>query len=76
MMSQQNSTETLQLTRSRSNRGVTKVSEVTHKGTRPQPSSSPWRQSTMGPPRHSYLSNQVLEAAPRDPRVMLLEGFC
>lgn len=26
-------------------------------------------------PKASYLSDQVLEAAPRDPRVVLLEGF-
>lgn len=41
-----------------------------------QASPAPAREvSPEGPPRHSHLSNQVLEAAPWDPRVMLLEGF-
>lgn len=60
------------LTGRRSKRGVTRGSETTLKGARPL---KPWEAVHRGFPGRSYLSNEVLEAAPWDAGVTLLEGL-
>ena len=63
-----------------SKKGVPEGSEAMDQGcqaiAQPAPVGVGGVERCRGSPGCSYLSDEVLEATPWDPRVMLLEGFC